>query len=133
MGRKEAHSSDEQTLETLVKNLCYASEILAKENIRLLVEAVIIYDIPGFYLNKSAQVKAIIKRINHPNNYFQYDIYHMQRMEDELTETIKRLFDHIAHIQLADSPGRHEPGAGKINYAYLFISNVSKLLKWMCI
>lgn len=120
VGRKDSHLSDEQTLDLLAENLRYAAQMLAKENIRLLVEAVNTYDIPGFYLNKSAQAEELIKRVNHPNIYFQYDIYHMQRMEGELTETIKRLFNHIAHIQLADNPGRHEPGTGEINYAYLF-------------
>lgn len=120
VGRADPKLSEEETLNVLVENLRFAAEMLAKENIRLLVEAVNTYDIPGFYLNNSAQAEDIIKRVNHPNIYFQYDIYHMQRMEGELTETIKRLFSHISHIQLADNPGRHEPGTGEINYSYLF-------------
>lgn len=120
VGRKDPSLSEEKTMETLVANLRYAAEQLEKENIRLLVEAVNTYDIPGFYLNKSAQVEDVIKRVGHANIYFQYDIYHMQRMEGELTETMKRLLKHICHIQLADNPGRHEPGTGEINYTYLF-------------
>ncbi|MGJ3354000.1 hydroxypyruvate isomerase [Providencia sp. Je.9.19] len=120
VGRKDPALSEAETLITLVQNLRFAAELLSKENIRLLVEAVNTFDIPGFYLNRSFQVKELIKRVNHPNIYFQYDIYHMQRMEGELTETIKQLFNHISHIQLADNPGRHEPGTGEINYTYLF-------------
>lgn len=120
VGRKDPALSDEKTLEILMENLRFAAEMLAKENIRLLVEAVNTYDIPGFYLNSSSQVEALIKRVDHQNLYFQYDIYHMQRMEGELTETMKRLLSHISHIQLADNPGRHEPGTGEINYTYLF-------------
>lgn len=120
VGRADPALSDEETLAVLVENLRFAADMLAKANIRLLVEAVNTYDIPNFYLSRSAQVEALIKRVNHPNLYFQYDIYHMQRMEGELTATMERLFNHIAHIQLADNPGRHEPGTGEINYRYLF-------------
>jgi hydroxypyruvate isomerase len=54
------------------------------------------------------------------NLFLQYDIYHMQRMEGELAATIKKNLPHIAHIQLADNPGRNEPGTGEINYPFLF-------------
>ena len=52
--------------------------------------------------------------------WLQYDIYHMQRMEGELAATIARLLPRIAHIQIADNPGRNEPGTGEINYDFLF-------------
>ena len=55
-----------------------------------------------------------------PNLAFQYDIYHMQIMEGDLAPTIEKNLDKIAHMQLADTPGRHEPGTGEINYTFLF-------------
>ena len=54
------------------------------------------------------------------NLYFQYDIYHMQVMEGDLARTIETNLDRIAHIQIADNPGRHEPGTGEINYPFLY-------------
>ena len=54
------------------------------------------------------------------NLFVQYDIYHMQRMEGELANTIKAHLARIAHVQLADNPGRNEPGTGEINYRFLF-------------
>ena len=54
-----------------------------------------------------------------PNLYFQYDIYHMQIMEGDLAQTIARHLPKIGHMQLADTPGRHEPGTGEIHYPFL--------------
>ena len=54
------------------------------------------------------------------NLYIQYDIYHMQVMQGDLVPTFERLKDRIAHIQIADNPGRNEPGTGEINYAFVF-------------
>ena len=75
---------------------------------------------PGFHLNTSAQTIALLDEVDHANIYLQYDIYHMQRMEGDLINNITKLFDRIAHMQLADNPGRHEPGTGEINFMNLF-------------
>lgn len=50
----------------------------------------------------------------------QYDIYHAQRTEGELAATLAQHLARIGHIQIADNPGRHEPGSGEINYRFLF-------------
>jgi hydroxypyruvate isomerase len=75
---------------------------------------------PGFYLNRTAQALEIIKAANSDNVFIQYDIYHAQVMEGDLCNTIEKNLAHIGHIQIADNPGRHEPGTGEINYPYLF-------------
>jgi hydroxypyruvate isomerase len=105
---------------TLVDNLRFAAKMLARENIRLLVESLNRRDIPGFYLSSTGQALSLIKEVDHANLFYQYDAYHMQVMEGNLTETIKNNLDRIAHIQIADNPGRHEPGTGEINYPNLF-------------
>lgn len=112
--------SEDTIRETLVKNLRFAATALAQENIRLLIESLNTRDIPGFYLSSTAHALSLIKDVGHPNAYYQYDIYHMQVMEGNLTETIIKNIDKIAHIHLADNPGRHEPGTGEINYQNLF-------------
>lgn len=106
--------------ETVVKNLRFAAQKLAQQNIRLLIEALNGQDVPGFYLTSTAQVLSLIREVDHPNLFYQYDVYHMQVMEGNLTETIRRHIDRIAHIQIADNPGRHEPGTGEINFPNLF-------------
>jgi len=108
--------------QTLVANLRFAAAALAKEGIRLLVEALNDKDIPGFYLVRTADVLALIQEVGHSNVFVQYDVYHMQIMEVNLTKTIQSNLDKIAHIQIADNPGRNEPGTGEINFNNLFKS-----------
>ncbi len=105
--------------ETLVANLKFAARRLKDEGIALLVEPINTFDIPGFFLNGTKQALDIIEETGSDNLFLQYDIYHMQRMEGELAATIKAHLPRIRHIQLADNPGRGEPGTGEINYHYL--------------
>jgi hydroxypyruvate isomerase len=105
---------------TLVSNLKYAAAELKRAGIRLLLEAINTRDIPGFFVNRSAQAIAIMDEVGSDNLFFQYDFYHMQIMEGDLTPTFKRLKGRIAHVQIADNPGRNEPGTGEINYDFIF-------------
>ena len=110
----------EKVRETLVGNLRFAAEKLQAAGIRLLVEAINTRDIPGFYVCGTEQTLALIAATGSDNVALQYDIYHMQIMEGDLAPTIERHLGRIAHLQLADNPGRHEPGTGEINYPFLF-------------
>ena len=106
--------------ETLVANLRFAAAKLDEAGIRLLIEPINTFDIPGFYLNRTRQALDLLAEVGSGNLYLQYDIYHMQRMEGELANTIRQNLGRIAHLQLADNPGRNEPGTGEINYPFLF-------------
>ena len=110
----------EKVHQTLVDNLRFAASALEKENIRLLVEMLNSQDIPGFHLLHTRDTLQLLDEVNRPNLWLQYDVYHMQIMEGNLTKTITDNLDRIAHIQIADNPGRHEPGTGEINYTNLF-------------
>lgn len=104
---------------TYVDNLRYACARLSAHGLRLLIEPINTFDMPGYFLTGSAQAAAIIAECGATNLYLQYDIYHMQRMEGMLAETIAAYLPLIAHMQLADVPGRHEPGTGEIDFAAL--------------
>jgi hydroxypyruvate isomerase len=106
--------------ETLVANLRFAADRLGAAGIKLLIEPINTFDIPGFWLSHTRQALDVIRDTGSSNLYVQYDIYHMQRMEGELASTIKSHLPQIAHLQLADNPGRNEPGTGEINYRFLF-------------
>jgi hydroxypyruvate isomerase len=106
--------------ETFVANVKFAAQALAAAGIRLLIEPINTFDIPGFYMNRTRQALDAIEASGSENVFLQYDIYHAQRMEGELATTIERHLPKIAHMQLADNPGRHEPGTGEINYPFLF-------------
>lgn len=111
--------SPEQAHETLVANLKYAADRMQTAGVRLVAEAINTKDMPGFFLNTSKQGFDLIKEVNSPNFSFQYDCYHMQIMEGNLAGTIKDNLKDIKHIQIADTPGRHEPGTGEIDYKFL--------------
>ncbi len=119
-GLKPRGVGEEQMREAYIANLRFAGKELAKHGITLLIEAINTRDIPGFYLNYSAQAFDIMHYANVANLAFQYDIYHMQIMEGDLAPTIEKNLSKIGHMQLADTPGRHEPGSGEINYPFLF-------------
>jgi len=119
-GIRPSGLADEKVIATLMTNLRFAARHLQAAGIRLLVEAINTRDIPGFYLCGTQQTVDLIAATGSENIYLQYDIYHMQRMEGELGATLEQHLPRIAHIQLADNPGRHEPGTGEINYPFLF-------------
>lgn len=103
-----------------VENLRFAARELQTAGIMLLIEPINHFDIPGFFLTRTDQALAIIDDVGSTNLLLQYDIYHAQRMEGELAATMSKNMARIGHIQLADNPGRGEPGTGEINYPWLF-------------
>jgi hydroxypyruvate isomerase len=119
-GKAPAGVADKALRRTLVDNLRYAAGELKKAHIKLLIEPINSFDMPGFYVNRTAQALAILDEVGADNAYLQYDLYHAQRMEGELATTVERHLARIAHIQIADNPGRNEPGTGEINFAFLF-------------
>lgn len=96
--------SAEQVHTTLVENLRYAANMLAKEGILLLIEPLNHFDMPGFHLTGTQQALALIADIGSNNIKIQYDIYHMQRMEGELAQTMTTWANKIGHLQIADNP-----------------------------
>lgn len=120
VGMPPAGAPPEQVRRTLIDNLRFAAAALEAEGRRLLVEPLNARDVPGFYLYGTGSALALIAEVGHPNLYLQYDLYHMQVTEGNLMETMERHLGRIAHIQIADNPGRHEPGTGEINYPNIF-------------
>lgn len=112
--------SEDLARQTLVGNLKFAAEQLGQQGIKLLMEPINTFDIPGFFVNRTAQALAIMDEVGSANLYLQYDIYHAQRMEGELAANMKQHLARIGHIQLADNPARNEPGTGEIHYRFLF-------------
>jgi len=112
--------TDRRTLEeTFVANLAFAAEAARGRGVKLLIEPINTRDMPGFFLNRSDEALSLIDRVRSDNLYLQADIYHMQVMEGDLAPRLEAAMPAIAHIQIADNPGRHEPGSGEINYAFL--------------
>ncbi len=109
----------ERVRDTLVSNLRFAAARLGEASLRLLVEPINTRDIPGFYLCHTRQALEVIDAVGAQNLDLQYDAYHMQVMEGDLAVTLERNLGRIGHVQIADNPGRHEPGTGEIDYGFL--------------
>ena len=125
-GKAPAGVSEDRLRQTFVDNLTYAAAQLKQAGLKLLIEPINSVDIPGFYLTRTTQAAAMLVEVGADNAFIQYDIYHAQRMEGELAETMQKYLPRIGHIQLADNPGRNEPGTGEINYPFLF-SHLDKI------
>jgi hydroxypyruvate isomerase len=119
-GKVPIGAADATLRKTFVDNLKFAAAEFRKAGLALLIEPINYYDIPGFYLNRTAQAIAILDEVGASNAFVQYDIYHAQRMEGEIAATLAKHLARIGHIQIADNPGRNEPGTGELNYAFLF-------------
>ncbi len=105
---------------TFVENLRFAAGELQNAGLNLLIEPINPFDIPGFYLNRTDQALSILDEVGAPNAFVQYDIYHAQRVEGEIAATLEKHLARIGHVQLADNPGRNEPGTGELNWDFLF-------------
>jgi hydroxypyruvate isomerase len=112
--------SREALEQVLIDNLAYAAPRLAAAGIRLVLEPINTRDIPGFLVNSTDDFERIAAAVPQDNLYLQYDFYHMQVVQGDLLPTFRRLQERIAHVQIADNPGRHEPGTGEINYVNIF-------------
>ena len=105
---------------TFVDNLRFASRELKRHGITLLIEPLNTRDHPGFFLRTSRQAVEIIREAGADNLFLQFDVYHAHIMEGDSVASIQQSLSHIAHVQIADDPGRNEPGTGSIDYRSVF-------------
>lgn len=119
-GRCSDKTRWEQYLQTFKENLCYAAEAFSPLGIKTVFEAVNTYDMPGFIVHSGAQMLDVLDQLDRPGLFMQYDIYHMQMMGEKPEAFIAEHADKIGHIQFADSPGRGQPGTGRIDFGRVF-------------
>jgi hydroxypyruvate isomerase len=112
--------SDDAARATLIDNLRFAAQAVEDIGVTVCLEAINTRDVPGFWLTQPDQVVQLIDEAGVRNAALQYDLYHMQIMRGDLIPTMERLMSRIGHIQFADTPGRHEPGTGEINFTTVF-------------
>ncbi len=119
VGNREDEYSLEQQNAVLAENLRYAAEVTAKAGIMLLLEPLNPITHPAYLLTTTRRAIELQEMVDAPNLKLQYDYYQMQRSEGELAETVRKNLSRIGFIQLADNPGRHQPGTGETRYAFL--------------
>jgi hydroxypyruvate isomerase len=100
----------------VIETLRRLAPLAGEQRITLTIEVLNQLDNPGYYLGSSQEAIEIVRAVAHPNVRFQYDFYHMQLLEGNLINTLSQSSDYIGHVQVADPPGRHEPGTGEINF-----------------
>jgi hydroxypyruvate isomerase len=119
-GKRLAQCSEQEQRKVLLDNIRFAAQALQQAGLTLLIEAINHFDVPRFFLNRTSQVLEIMAEAAMPNVRLQYDVYHAQREEGDLAVTLRQHVAQIGHIQIADNPGRHQPGTGEINFPFIF-------------
>lgn len=121
-GLRTPGATDTEIEDVMVANLRHAAPRLADVGVKLQIEPINHLDTPGVFLSTTEQFKRIRDRVDHPNLYLQYDFYHLQIMQGDLIRGFDEFVSVINHVQVADNPGRNEPGTGEINYDFIFAS-----------
>jgi hydroxypyruvate isomerase len=101
-------------------NLAWAAEQAVALGKRLVIEPINHRDMPGYHLNTVEQGAAVVEALGRDRLGLQFDIYHCQVTQGDLTKRLEALMPVVAHIQIADVPARNEPGTGEIGWEYLF-------------
>lgn len=113
-------SERNRAFDTLVENLLVTGDRFAGIGVKVLLEAINPFDAPDFFISSLQSALDAIEATDHPNVQFQLDFYHMARTEPSLAGAIHKAGSRIGHVQFADSPGRHEPGSGEIDFPAAF-------------
>ena len=120
-GLRSAGHDEAEFEATYIANLRHAADRFATIDTMVLIEPINSrVDMPGYWLDDIPKALRLLVAIDRPNVRLQLDLYHAQIMQGDLARTIEANLGSIGHIQIADNPGRHEPGSGEINYAFLF-------------
>ena len=120
-GLRPAGVGEAEIEATYVANLQFAADRFATIGATVTIEPINSrIDMPGYWLDDVAQGFRLLERVDRGNVKLQYDIYHAQIIAGDLARTLAANIGRIGHIQIADNPGRHEPGSGEINYPFLF-------------
>ena len=120
VGNTLPNVSRETQFDTIRENLAWVADYAARAGLGVVVESLNIFENTRYLLTNTRDTLALLAEVNRPNLKYQYDVYHMQRMEGNILATLREHSGQIGHIQVADSPARHEPGTGELHYAHIF-------------
>ena len=119
VGLERSPSERDQQMRLAAENVRWAADEAAPHGITITIEAVNTFENGPYLVPTTRQAAAFVDTVDRANVRIQWDAYHMQRMEGNLVATVTEFLPRIAHIQIADSPGRGEPGTGEINYPFV--------------
>jgi hydroxypyruvate isomerase len=109
----------ETQLQLARENVAWAAAQARAQGASITIEAINSYENGPYLLDTTPKAVGFLDAVAADNVLLQYDVYHMQRMEGNLANTISRLLPRIGHVQIADPPSRGEPGTGELNYRFI--------------
>ena len=119
VGHEKPGMEREEQLSLARENVAFAADEAAERGAGVLIEAVNTFENGPYLLSNTREAAAFVEGVGRENVRLQYDVYHMQRMEGNLVATLREHIGRIGHVQVADSPGRGEPGTGEIRYPFV--------------
>jgi hydroxypyruvate isomerase len=119
VGHEKYGMGREEQLALACENVAFAADAAREAEVTVMVEAVNTFENGPYLLYTTGQAVEFVEGVGRENVKIQHDFYHMQRMEGNLVATLRENIGHIGHVQVADSPGRGEPGTGEIHYPYV--------------
>ncbi|SFQ01892.1 hydroxypyruvate isomerase family protein [Variovorax sp. 770b2] len=118
----------EASWDVFARNIDDACTVAARRNLTLMIEPLNEIDRPTFLLTRQSQAIDLIEQLDRENLKIMLDVFHLQRGEGNLIERLRESLPHAAHVQIADVPGRHEPGTGEINF--VMVLRTLEQLEW---
>jgi hydroxypyruvate isomerase len=118
-GLERAPGERDAQLALAAESVRFAADRAAPLGMDITIEAVNTFENGPYLVPTTRAAVAFIDTVDRPNVRVQYDAYHMQRMEGNLVATLREIAPRLGHVQIADSPGRGEPGTGEINYPFV--------------
>ena len=122
VGRWSSEESRDAQLQRVQENLHWATEQAHAAGITVVVEAINTWENGPYMFTNTLETLTFLEQVGAPNLAFQYDVYHMYRMEGNVVANIREYGARFGHIQIADSPDRHHPGTGELNYPFILQS-----------
>ena len=103
-----------------VEHLRRIAPLTERAGLTLTIEALNAFENPRYFVTGSKVGLELVREVGSPAVKFQYDAYHLQLMEGNLINTVTRNIADVAHVQIGEVPGRHEPGTGEIDFGQFF-------------
>lgn len=120
-GLRPAGVAETELAATYIANVQFAADRFAEIGATVMLEPINSrIDMPGYWLDDVEKAFCLLAAVDRSNVKLQLDLYHAQIIQGDLARTLEANIDRIGHIQIADNPGRHEPGTGEIHYPFLF-------------
>lgn len=105
--------------DTYLENMAWAAGECETSDVGLVIEAINLTDRPGAFIQRQEQAAKIVETLGSDRVRLLFDIYHCQGAQGDVARTFQRLSPVVRHVQIADAPGRAEPGTGELNFTLL--------------